>query len=222
MKEEQLMRTLSGSLDILVNWMCHDILNMPGQPPKVRKELYDFVVYEMKKLEKIHPHRIKEIRTMLEDENYLALSFVDVLDEKFNIISKQFMCPLSLVWAMCELHRCKIGSDNYAIRSLPLKDKLGDSFDSIEDAVLNALDTTERTSSMAENLHSRISPYLFLRREVGNGFLNILRFFLNHTPLERSGRSYRVKKTPSEILTGKPHPHWLDMLGLKRFTKAPV
>jgi hypothetical protein len=202
--------------------MDHDVLNMPGQPPAIRKELYDFIVDEFKKLEKIHPHRIKEVQTMLEDENYLALSFVDVLDKKFKIISEQLNCPLNIVWEMCELQRCNQGSDRYAVRSLPLEDKLGDCFDAIEDAVLNALDTTERTSSMAENLHSRISPYLFLRREIGNGFLNLLRFFLNHTPFERSAHSDREGKTPTEILTGKSHPHWLEMLGFEFFKQSAV
>ena len=218
--DEKHARFLSESVDTLVHWMDHDVLNMPGQPPEIRQECYDFIVDEFKKLEKIHPHRIQEVRTLLEDDDYLALSFVDVLHEKFKVISEKLNCPLKLVWEMCALQRCKIGSDRYTIRSLPLQDQLADRFDDLEDAVLNALGTTERTSSMAENLHSRISPYLFLRREVGNGFLSLLRFFLNHTPFERSAHRYRVDKTPTEILTGQSHPSWLEMLGFEPFKRA--
>jgi hypothetical protein len=218
--DEKHIRSLSTSVDILVDWMQHDVLNMPGHPPAIRKELYNFVLDEFKKLEVIHPHRITDICIMLEDDNYLALSFVDVLDNKFQCIADKYNCSLEVVWDMCALQRCKMGSMNYAIRSLPLEDKLGDGFDDVEDAVLNAMDTTERTSSMAENLHSRISPYLFLRREVGNGFLNLLRFYLNYTPFTRSDNINRVDKTPAEVLTGKSHQNWLEMLGFNRFKRA--
>ena len=82
LQEEKAALYLSNSIDTLVHWMQHDVLNMPGQPPTERQMLYDFIVAELKQLEGVHPHRIKEVRIMLEDENYLALSFVDVLNER--------------------------------------------------------------------------------------------------------------------------------------------
>ena len=34
-------------------------------------------------------------------------------------------------------------------------------------------------------------------------------------------RAYRsAGKTPAELLTGQPHPHWLEMLGYKLFTRG--
>lgn len=103
---------------------------------------------------------------------------------------------------------------------MPLQDYFEDEFDAIEDAVLNALDTTERSSSMIENFHSRISPYFFLRREIGNNYLELLRFYLNHVPFQHSEREERLHKSPAEILTGKPHIDWLEMLGYQRFKQA--
>jgi len=143
-----------------------------------------------------------------------------VLDTKFQAIADEFVFPLETIWEMCALQRCQHGSDRYAVRSLPLQDYLGVEFDDVEDAVLNALDSTERTSSMVENLHSRLRPYCYLRREIGFGYLDLLQFYLNHTPFLRSERAERQGKTPTEILTGKPHPHWLEMLGYQRFKKA--
>ena len=121
---------------------------------------------------------------------------------------------------MCVLQRCQHSSDLYAVRSLPLQDYFQTEFDAVEDAVLTALDTTERTSSMVENLHSRLKPYFYLRREIGFGYLDLLRFYLNHTPFLRSERKERQGKTPAEILSGKPHSHWLEMLGYQRFKKS--
>ena len=71
-----------------------------------------------------------------------------------------------------------------------------------------------------ENLNGRLRPYFYLRREIGFGYLDLLRFFLNHTPFLRSAREERQNKTPAEILTDSPHINWLEMLGFTRFKKA--
>jgi len=218
--EQKKMAYLSSSIDTLVSWMQHDVLYMAGYSPEDRSALYDFIVDEFRMLEAIEPHRIKAIRVLLENQKELALAFVEVLDQKFTLIANSFKRPLETIWEMCRLMRCDIGSDNYAIRSLPLQDTLGSQFDDIEDAVIGILETTERTSSMAENLHSRIHSHLFLRKQVDNGFLNLLRFFFNHKPILRSVHEYRQGKTPTEILTGKSHPHLLEMLGFEPFKRA--
>lgn len=218
--KEKDMKYLSQSIDTLVSWMQHDVLNMPGLEPKLRYELFDFVLYEFNQLAKLYPHRIQSVCTTLKNQKYFLLAFTEVLNNKFQAIADKFERPIEKIWKMCELQRCKHSSDTYAFRSLPLQDYFQNDFDEVEDAVLKALDTTERTSSMVENLHSRLKPYFYLRREIGFGYLDLLRFYLNHTPFLRSERTERKGKTPAEILTGKKHPHWLEMLGYKRFKKA--
>jgi hypothetical protein len=79
------------------------------------------------------------------------------------------------------------------------------------------MDTTPRASSIVENLNSRLRTYFFLRRHIGNGYLDLLRFFLNHRRYLRSERPERVGKSPAELLTGEAHPHWIEMLGYKCF-----
>jgi hypothetical protein len=74
-----------------------------------------------------------------------------------------------------------------------------------------------RASSAAENLNSRLRGYFFLRRELGAGYLSLLQFFLNHRRFQRSAHAEREDKSPAELLTGQPHPHWLEMLGYQRF-----
>jgi len=219
MKEEE-VKYLSQSIDVLVSWMQHDILNMPGLEPESRYELFDFVLYELDQLAKCHPHRIQSVCTTLKNQKQFLLAFTEVLNNKFEIIADEFVYPLEKIWEMCALQRCQHSSNTYAIRSLPLQDYFDTDFDEVEDAVLKALDTTERTSSMVENLHSRLKPYFYLRREIGFGYLGLLQFYLNHTPFQRSERSERQGKTPTEILSGKAHPHWLEMLGYQRFKKT--
>lgn len=217
---EEKARYISETLDTLVSWMEHDVLSKAGAPLNIRKELYDFIVDELEKLATLHPHRIRPLCVTLRQKRDIALGFCEVLDNKFQMISNIFGCSLDTVWEMCVLLRCNIDSDNYAIRSIPLQDKLTERYDYVEDAVIIAMQTTERTSSMVENLNSRLSGYFFLRREIGNGYLNLLRFFLNHKPFERSDNPNREGKTPAEILYRKPHPHWLEMLDYTRFQQA--
>jgi hypothetical protein len=67
------------------------------------------------------------------------------------------------------------------------------------------MEGTPRSSSMLENLNSRLRRYFFLRRHLGNAYLSLLQFFLNHRVFMRSRRADRVGKMPKQLLTG-PSP----------------
>jgi hypothetical protein len=73
---------------------------------------------------------------------------------------------------------------------------------------------TPRSSSLVENLNSRLRNYFTLRRHLGNPYLDLLRYFLNHRRFVRSRRAEREGKSPRELMTGQDHPHWLTLLGL--------
>ena len=73
---------------------------------------------------------------------------------------------------------------------------------------------TPRSSSLVENLNSRLRNYFTLRRHLGTPYLDLLRFFLNHRRFVRSRRAERQGKSPRELMTGQGHPHWLTLLGL--------
>ncbi len=81
---------------------------------------------------------------------------------------------------------------------------------------------TPRASSMVENLNSRLRNYFFLRKQLGSEYLDLLRFFLNHRTFMRSEHLQRVGKSPTELLTGEKHPHWLELLGFKRFQRSEI
>ncbi len=44
---------------------------------------------------------------------------------------------------------------------------------------------TPRSSSLVENLNSRLRTYFTLRRHLGGAYLDLLRFFLNHRRVNR-------------------------------------
>jgi hypothetical protein len=214
------MYGLSKESDILISWMEHDVLNKAGPNRQTREMLYEFIVEEFERLQVIHPHRIKEVVTYLKNQQPHVFGFVDVLQTKFEGIAKRFGCSVDIIWKICQLQRCDQSGMNYAVRVVSFYDLFGEKFDAIEDAVITAMNTTERTSSMVENLNSRIRPYFELRQEIGYGYLELLRFYLNHVEFMRSDKPHRAKKTPTQLLTGKEHAHWLELLGFKCFKRA--
>ena len=86
-------------------------------------------------------------------------------------------------------------------------------------AVRELSDRVVRASSLVENLNSRLRGYFFLRRQLGDDYLTLLQFFLNHRRYLRSEVSSRVDRSPAEMLTGVPHAHWLELLGYTRFSQ---
>ena len=89
----------------------------------------------------------------------------------------------------------------------------------LREAVAELLGKVVRASSVIENLNSRLRSYFFLRRHLGGDYLALLQFFLNHRRFVRSDHAERVGKSPAELLTGQPQPHWLEMLGYTPFSR---
>ncbi len=76
--------------------------------------------------------------------------------------------------------------------------------------------------TLVENLNSRLRNYFFLRKQLGQEYLDLLRFFLNHHTFMRSEHPERVGKSPTELLTGEKQPHWLELLGFERFKRSAI
>src|SRR5438874_1475126 len=95
-----------------------------------------------------------------------------------------------------------------------LRQQLGGRFHDLSEAVAAVARSTVRASSVVENLNSRLRSYFFLRRHLGADYLHLLQFFLNHRRFLRSDHPERVDRSPTELLTGQEHAHWLELLGL--------
>ena len=97
-KHKEKIQYLSESINTLVSWLEHDVLNKAGPNPSERYELYDFILEELNKLAKSHPHRIKDICTTLKNQRNALLAFSEVLENKFKKIAEQFDCDLKTIW----------------------------------------------------------------------------------------------------------------------------
>ena len=211
---------LADDVKSLMQWLNHDILALAGPPWQERQELFDFIVEELRRREALVSHRICPLRTALENQRDDLLAFALVLDQKLAEIAQRFRTPLYLVRAVCLLHRKKPSSCTYWQRWNHLHYQLAGKFHLLMQAVTEAMKQTPRASSLVENLNSRLRNYFFLRRQLGPQYLDLLKFFLNHRTFMRSECPERVGKSPTALMTGQKHPHWLELLGFERFQHA--
>ena len=186
----------------------------------VRQELFDFIEIELKQRTGKQYPTIRKLRKALHNQRAQLLAFAGVLDHKLEVIAQRFELPLQAVREVCLLHRKHETSNAYWERWNQLHNKLSNKSYGLMKAVGNALNQTPRASSMVETLNSRLRNYFFLRRSLDDDYLNLLQFFLNHRQFMRSLKPERVGKSPKELLTGQPHPHWLELLGFERFQRA--
>lgn len=218
-REEQEAITAATAVRILTEWLEQDVLAVAGPPLAERVELYDFIVTELERYQDDCPQRFKPLLRLLRNQRPVLLAFVEVLQEKLAQVARRFTVPLATVQALCEIEALDPRSDLYWQRTAQWQMILKGPWYPIHQAILAAMAQTPRASSLVENLNSRLRGYFFLRRQIGHGYLDLLRFYLNHRRFPRSDRPERVGKSPAELLTGQTHPHWLELLGYTRFQR---
>ena len=210
---------LADEIGVLVDWMDNDILSVADPNLQERRKLYDFVVEQLRRLEPQCPHRVRPVRKMLENHRDHLLGFVGVLDDRLVDVAECLNVELYLVHEICGLQGWDKRQPAYWQHRAKLQHTLGKRYHRIETAVIEAMSDVPRASSLVENLNSRLRNYFFLRRHIGNDYLDLLRLFFNHHRYARSDRPERVGKSPAELLSGNAHPHWLEMLGFERFRR---
>lgn len=213
---------LAKDVKALTGWLERDVLALAGPCLEDRRELFDFIVAELKQRELLDAARIYPVRVALTRQREDLLGFARVLDHKLTAIAQRLRVPDHHVRAVCLLQRKPKTAQRYWQRRNLLNRQLGWKFHAVLRAVITAMDETPRCSSLVENLNSRLRGYFFLRRQLGQGYLNLLRFFLNHRPFARSEHPERVGKSPTQLMTGQSHPHWLELLGFERFQRSAV
>jgi hypothetical protein len=143
-----------------------------------------------------------------------------LLESKLGGIAQVCEVSMSEVITMYELKGLPLSSQKRWKVYCDLQAALGCKFHWIEPMFDEVFRETFRANSVVEKINSRQRTYFTLRRELGNEYLQFLQFFLNHRRFMRSSRAERVGKSTAELLTGRQHKHWLEMLGFELFKKA--
>ena len=219
-RREQALMSLAQDIKTLLQWLSHDVLELAGPSLTVRQELFDFIEVELQQRECPQHPTIRKLRKSLHHQRDQLLAFAGILDQKLAALAERFQLPLQAVRDVCLLHRKSPTANAYWERWHQLQTQLSSQFHDVMIAVGEVLQKTPRASSLVENLNSRLRNYFFLRRRLGDSYLGLLQFFLNHRRFMRSQVPERVGKSPKELLTGKSHPHWLELLGFERFQRA--
>ncbi len=211
---------LADEIALLVEWLHNDILSVVGPDGSTRQELYDWIVECLRTREHQLPHRITPVRRLLENGRDDFLAFAHTLDSQLEALADRLGVETGPTRALFEIQALPLDQPLRWQREGALRGALGKDFAPLKEEITQLIDATVRASSVVENLNSRLRNYFFLRKQIGPEYLELLRFFLNHRRFMRSEHPERVGKSPAEILTGQEHPHWLEMLGFKRFKKS--
>ena len=205
---------LACDVRTLTRWLSRDVLAPAGPDLATRQGLFDFIASELERLEPGDARRIRPVHVALRNQRDDLLAFAGVLDDKLAGIARTLEISTSLVREACMLHHLPTTSTTYWQRWNRLRSEIGGKFHAVFDVVSQAIARPPRSSSLVENLNSRLRTYFTLRRHLGGAYLDLLRFFLNHRRFLRSRYAERRDKSPRELLTGQAHPHWLTLLGL--------
>jgi hypothetical protein len=208
--------TLADDVAVLARWLRADVFAVSGLPYPNRCALFDFIVAELQTRATQCPHRLGPVCTLLKNHRDQLLAFALQLDEDLAKLAADFAIPVALVRDLVDLQTLDKRQPLRWQKEAALREPLRGRFYPIEQAVRALSKQVVRASSIIENINSRLRSYFFLRREIGAGYLELLQFFLNHRRFLRSEQPERVDQSPAELLTGQPHPHWLEMLGYSR------
>ena len=208
--------TLADDVAVLARWLGADVFAVSGLPYADRCALFDFLVVELQTRATQCPHRLGPVCTLLRNHRDQLLAFALQLDADLAQLAADFAVPLASVRDLLDLQTLDPRQPLRWRKEAALREAWRGRFHAIAQAVRALRDKVVRASSIIENINSRLRSYFFLRREIGSGYLELLQFFLNHRRFLRSEHPERVDKSPAELLTGQPHPHWLEMLGYRR------
>jgi hypothetical protein len=205
---------LAADVRTLVDWLRDDILAVAGPEHASRCALDDFVVAELRARVPQGPDSLRKACTYLSNQRDAVLAFAPQLDADLEALAADFQVAVGVVRAVLHLQALHPGDPRRGPAEAAVRQQLRGRFYAVSQAVEAVAGRTVRASSVVENLNSRLRNYFFLRRHLGADYLHLLQFFLNHRRFLRREHPERVDQSPAELLTGQPHAHWLELLGL--------
>ena len=211
---------LADDVAVLARWLRRDVLALAGPSHAERIALYDFIVAELKARVSQAPQLLGRLATYLRRQRDNLLAFAARLDRGLAEVADRFAIAPECVRDLFAVQTLPLDSPRRWHRDAPLRRLLGDRYFPLSEALDDLRRRSVRASSLAENLNSRLRNYFSLRRHLGNDYLTLLQFFVNHRHFPRSTVAERRGKSPAEILTGQSHPHWLELLGYTRFSRT--
>lgn len=206
------------TIKTLLEWYQYDVLPFTSVAPAEREALYDFILAELGQF--TAQERVRKMMTSMLNQRSHLLKVIYQLDETFQTIAEQYNLSNEFIWKIAHCARYDVNAPTYHSRSSELEQQIDENYDEIEDRVWEAINNLNRTSCMVENFNSRLKPFLDERKGFNDHRLALFQFILNHRPFARSEHKSHIGKSAAQLMTGREHPHWLEMLGFKRFSSV--
>jgi hypothetical protein len=216
---EQHAIALADEVRTLLAWLRHDVLAVAGPDHATRQVLYDWVVAELRVREGRCARQIGPVRRMLSNQRDELLAFAGQLDEDMGRLAHRLEVPPQLAREALAVVQMEEARPSRWQRESELWRRLGSKYALLRSEMEELAGRVVRASSVIESLNSRLRNYFFLRKQLEQGYLALVQFYLNHRRFPRSEHPLRVGKSPREVLTGERHGHWLELLGYQRFRR---
>lgn len=210
---------LADEVRTLLCWWQQDVLALDAGDHARRCALHDWIVSELRAREG-RCERVRAVRVLLEKNRDELLAFAVQLDADLAQLAARLEVSEATAREALAVSEVDEARPSRWRREQELWRRLGGKYARLRVEVRELAAGVVRASSVIENINSRLRNYFFLRKQLGPGYLELLRFYLNHHRLARSERAERQGHSPAEVLTGQGHGHWLELLGYQRFRKA--
>ena len=86
---------LADEVALLARWLRDDILSVAGPEYAIRRDLFDFVVAELRTRESACPDRIRPVRTLLEKQRDNLLAFAVQLDRELAALAQEWQISVT-------------------------------------------------------------------------------------------------------------------------------
>jgi hypothetical protein len=210
---------LADDVALLARWLRYDVLGLAGPTHAERLALYDFLGAELQARVPQAPKLLGRLLTYLQGQRDDLLAFAAQLDQDVVALATAFAVAPAWVRELFAVQTLAPDHPRRWPRDASLRRLLGQRYFPLRQALDALRRRTVRASSLVENFNSRLRSYFFLRRHLGNAYLTLLQFFLNHRRFLRSECPERAGKSPAAVLNGQSHAHWLELLGYQRFSR---
>ena len=205
---------VTETIMVLYGWL-KELLSFTGYTADEVLETAHWVCGEMLALQPDNKPFRKQVH-VFEERLDRALSFLNYLTVRMGSAEEENGYENGSLQCLYRLRSFKYGSDYRA----SWETVCNCAFDTpreradAENVLENIINETYRASSMVENLNGRIRDYIDAKRRLPPMFTSLLQLYFNTKPYRRSGKEERIGKTPMEMLTGKPHASFFELLGL--------
>ncbi len=99
---------LADEVALLARWLRDDILSVAGPEYAIRRDLFDFVVAELRARESACPHRFGPVRTLLEKQRDNLLAFAVELDRELAALAQKWQISVATAREVLQGRRIKM------------------------------------------------------------------------------------------------------------------